>query len=87
MSQGLERRAEAGHGQAAFCLAWDLHSLDGGELEDALVALGQYGDRHPVELLSLAHRRTLSKRSLADAVRMLPLSLSDDFQAQLTAME
>jgi hypothetical protein len=63
-----------------------LPSLDGGELEDALVALGQYGDLRPVELLMLSHQGTLSRHSLAKAVGMLPLSLTDNMQGQLTAM-
>lgn len=86
-SQALDRGAAAGDARAAFCLAVGLHSLDGGELEDALVALGQYGDRQPAELLQLAHRGTLSRQSLADAVTMLPLSLSDDLRVQERAME
>jgi hypothetical protein len=61
--------------------------LDGGELEDALVALGRYGDHRPADLLELANGGALSKLSLADAVSMLPLSLSDDPHAQATAMK
>lgn len=86
-TQALDRRVEAGDRQAAFCLAVGLHSLDGGELEDALVAFGRYGDHRPAELLELANRGALSKLSLADAVSMLPLSLTDDPQAQATAMK
>jgi hypothetical protein len=67
-------------------LAAGLHSLDGGELEDALIALGQFGDQRPAELLRLAHRGLLSKASLADAVQMLPLSMADDLHAQTTAL-
>lgn len=59
-----------------------LRSLDGGELEDALIALGRYGDRKPVELLTLSHQGTLPMPSLADAVRMLPSSWSDNFVRQ-----
>ena len=81
-SQALDRHAESGDSRAAHCLAIGLRSLDGGELEDALVALGRYGDHRPMELLTLAHRGTLSRRSLADAVRMLPSSMSDDFVRQ-----
>jgi hypothetical protein len=61
--------------------------LDGGELEDALVALGRYGDRRPAELLLLTHQGTLSRLSLARAVRMLSLSLSDDLPAQARAVK
>ena len=86
-SQSLDRRVEAGDRQAAFCLARSLDSLDGGELEDSLVALGQFGDRRPVELLSLAHRGTLSRHSLAEAVGALPLSLTDNMHGQLQALK
>ena len=85
-SQALDRRARAGNGLAASCLASHLHSLDGGELEDGLRALGQYGDRRPAGLLTLAHRGVLSMLSLADAVSMLPLSMSDDMDGQTVAM-
>jgi hypothetical protein len=85
-AQVLDRRVEAADGRAALCLAAGLHSLDGGELEDALIALGQFGDQRPAELLRLAHRGLLSKASLADAVQMLPLSMADDLHAQTTAL-
>ena len=89
MSQALDRRVEAGDRQAALCLTVGLDSLDGGELEDALVALGRFGDHRPAELLELANRGALSNVSLADAVSMLPLSLSlsDDAHAQARAMK
>ena len=86
-SQALDWRVEAGDSRAAFCLATRLQSLDGGELEGALVALGQYGDQRPGELLLLARRGVLSRLSLADAVTMLPLSLTDDLPAQARAMK
>ena len=86
-NQALHAQARKGERRAAYCLALHLRSLDGGELEDTLVALGQYGDRRPIGLLLLAYHGTLSRRSLADAVSMLPLSLSDDMKAQLTALE
>ena len=73
---------ERGDDRAAHCLALGLQSLDGGELEDALVAFGLYGDRKPIKLLALAHQGTLSRQSLTDAVQMLPLSLTDDMQGQ-----
>ena len=86
-SQTLDAGARKGDRRAAYCLSVRLPSLDGGELEDALTALGQYGDVRPVELLMLSRQGTLSKHSLADAIGMLPLSLTDDLQGQLTAMK
>lgn len=83
----MDRLVERGDDQAASCLARRLHSLDGGELEDALVALGRYGESKPRELLLLAHRGVLAQASLADAVTMLPNSLSDDFGAQAAALK
>jgi hypothetical protein len=82
----LGRRAASGDSRAAHCLAVGLRSLDGGELEDALVAFGRYGDLRPIKLLSLSHQGTLPLRSLADAVTMLPLSWSDDFSRQQLAL-
>jgi hypothetical protein len=86
-SQALDRMTEEGDDHAASCLAGSLHSLDGGELEDALVALGRYGDSRPKELLLLTHGGILEKSSLASAVTMLPSSLSDNLQAQAAALE
>lgn len=86
-SQALDRRVAAGDSGAAFCLAAGLRSLDGGELEDALVALGRYGDRKPSQLLLLAHRGVLTRWSLARAVRMLPLSLTDDLERQVRVLK
>jgi len=86
-AQTLDERVRSGDRHAASCLALRLRSLDGGELEDALVALGQFGDGRPVDLLGLALRGELSSRSLSDAVGMLSLSLTDEFPAQLAAMK
>lgn len=86
-SQALDRAAGFGDTRAATCLALGLRSMGGGELEDALVALGRYGDHRPVSVLALTHRGTLSRRSLADAVSMLPLSFADDIGRQKQALE
>jgi hypothetical protein len=83
----MDRLVETGDDQAASCLARSLNSLHGGELEDALMALGWYGESKPMEMLLLAHRGVLPQTSLASAVTMLPTSLSDDFGAQAAALE
>jgi len=85
--EALAQRAEVGDSQAARCLASRLKVLDGGLAEDGTRALGQYGDRSPVNLLRLSAEGVLSQRQLANSVSMLPLSLVDDFQAQFRALE
>ncbi|RDI98678.1 hypothetical protein DVT68_09165 [Dyella solisilvae] len=77
---------ESGDFWSARFLAEHLSQLDGGELEDSLVALGQFGDHHATELLRYAKNRVISDRQMVDALVMLPLSLSDDFDAQLRWM-
>lgn len=67
-------------------LTMHLNKLDGGNLEDGLIALGQFSDHHPAGLLELAKNGYLSDRYLSAALTMLPLSLSDDPAAQLKAM-
>lgn len=78
---------ENGNPWGAKYLAQHLNRLDGGNLEDSLVALGQFADRRVVELLKFAKSGYLSDRELADALTMLPLSMSDDLDMQLKAMQ
>lgn len=87
-TSALERAAESGDTSSALCLAKHLHlkHLDGGELEDALVALGSYGDHHPRELLLMTKHGQLTDINLADAVRMLSDNFVDQFKAQARAM-
>jgi len=79
----LNQWAERGNRWVAEYLAKHLKQLDGGNLEDALVALGQFSDHDMESLLSFSKEGLLSKRELADALTMLPLSVSDDPHAQL----
>jgi hypothetical protein len=74
---------EQGNRWAAQYLAKHLTQLDGGNLEDALVALGQFSEHDIERLLVFAKSGLLSKHELSDAMRMLPLSLSDEPRAQL----
>jgi hypothetical protein len=67
-------------------LAKHLKQLDGGNLEDALVALGQFSDHDMERLLFFAKSGLLSKHELSDALTMLPLSLSDNPRAQLDSL-
>lgn len=79
----LNHWAEQGNRWAAQYLAKHLKQLDGGNLEDALIALGQFSDHDMERLLLFSKKGLLSKRELTDTLTMLPLSLSDDPHAQL----
>jgi hypothetical protein len=82
----LVRSASHGNRWSAQYLAKHLRQLDGGNLEDALVALGQFSDHDMERLLMFAKSGLLSAHSLSNAMKMLPLSLSDDLPAQLKSM-
>jgi hypothetical protein len=79
----LNRRAAEGDRSSAVLTAHALKSLDGGNLEDALIALGQFSERDMAYLLRLARDGDLSRRELTDSLTMLPLTTSDDPNAQL----
>jgi hypothetical protein len=79
----LNHWAERGNRWAAQYLAKHLKQLDGGNLEDALIALGQFSDHDMERILLLSKNGLLSKRELTDALKMLPPSLSDNPHAQL----
>ena len=82
----LNRLVETGNRWAAQYSAEHLKELDGGNLEDALIALGQFSNHDVQSLLTLAKKGLLTKRELADVLTMLPLSLSDDPHAQLSSL-
>jgi hypothetical protein len=82
----LNRLVETGNRWAAQYSAEHLKELDGGNLEDALIALGQFSNHDVQSLLILANKGLLTKRELADVLTMLPLSLSDDPHAQLSSL-
>jgi hypothetical protein len=79
----LNHWVEQANRWAAQYLAKHLKQLDGGNLEDALIALGQFSDHDMERLLLFANKGLLSKQELSDALTMLPLSLSDNPRAQL----
>lgn len=83
----LNHRAEQGDHWAAEYLAQHLKKLYGGNLEDALRALGQFSDHDMEGLLFFGNRELLSKHELVDALTMLPLSMSDEPKAQLNLLE
>ena len=82
----LIRHVEHGNRWAVQYLADHLDLLDGGDLEDSFVALGQFGDHHPERLLVFAKEGHLSDKDVKNAMTMLPLSLSDSPRLQLDAL-
>jgi hypothetical protein len=83
----LNNLAAIGNRWAARYSAAHLKELDGGNLEDALRALGQFSDHDMEALLMFANKGLLSKHELADALTMLPLNLTDNSRAQLNSLE
>jgi hypothetical protein len=82
----LNSFVEAGNLWAAQYSAEHLKELDGGNLEDALIALGQFSNHDTKRFLLFAKNGLLSERELSDALTMLPLSLSDNAHAQLNEL-
>lgn len=83
----LDHWVAKGNRWAAEYLAIHLKQLDGGELEDALIALGEFSEQDMEQVLLFAKSGLLSKHELSDALTMLPLSLSDNSRAQLDSLE
>lgn len=75
-----------GKRSAVAYLAPHLRQLDGGNLEDALIALGVFAESNMEEFLDLESRGELTSREASDSLTMLPLPLSDDLRAQLVTM-
>ena len=84
--QGLDHLTIDGNLSAARLLAPQVHRLDGGELEDALRALGQFATHHMNDFLTFSASGALTDHESTDALTMLPLDLEDDFDAQLKEM-
>lgn len=72
---------------AAKYLAQNIRTQDGGELEDSLVALGEFSEQNMAEFLNLVRSKELTNKEMQDALTMLPLSDSDNGQLQLEIME
>jgi len=83
----LNNWTKNGNEWTARYLAEHLRNLDGGNLEDALIALGEFSERDMQRLLSFAHDGILSTQELDNALTMLPLSLSDNAPAQLRCLK
>jgi hypothetical protein len=82
----VEGRAGKGDRRAARYLISRLSRLDGGELEDALVAMGQFSDRRMRDFLLFYKKGQLAKIELEDAVSVVPLSLGDDLCAHMALL-
>jgi hypothetical protein len=65
----------------------NLKKLDGGNLEDALIALGEFGEHNMEGLLDFVSTGRLSETILQNAMIMLTLSLSDNPRAQLNVLQ
>ncbi len=85
--QRLTNLVEKGDRWAAEYLADNLRNLDGGNLEDSLIALGKFSKHSMERFLIFAREGYISKQELNDALTMLPLSLSDDQPAQLSELK
>ena len=82
----LDRLTERGNIVGAQYLAQHLKQLDGGNLEDSLIALGMFAKRHPEDFLSLSKDGTISDRELVDSLTMLPSDLTDNLKGQAREM-
>jgi len=85
--KALLASVSSGNYSAASYLVANVKSLGGGNLEDALVALGGFSDTHMTDLLTFANHGLISEHELADALTMRPLSMSDNQAAQMSAMQ
>lgn len=85
--QRLTNSVGKGDRWAAEYLAGNLRNLDGGNLEDSLIALGKFSEHGMERFLIFASKGHISKHEFNDALTMLPLSLSDDQSAQLSALK
>jgi len=76
-----------GNISAAKYLASNLKHLDGGNLEDALISLGDYSVTRMASFLDFARTGVITDRELADSLTMLSPSMSDEPKTQLKAMK
>jgi hypothetical protein len=83
----LNEKVEGGNRWAARYLAAHLRELDGGNLEDSLIALGEFSERNMEYILLLNKQGLLSNHELSDSLTMLPLSTSDEPRAQLRTLK
>lgn len=80
----LQSAVARGNQDAARCLALHLNLLDGGNLEDSLISLGEFSNYQMGYFLYLRKDHLISQRSFENALAMLPLMFVEDLQASLT---
>lgn len=85
--QSLLRLVAGGNESSARFLARHLSQLDGGDLEDSLIAIGQFSDLHMETFLNLVAPNLLSVEDLKSALTMLPLDVADEPATQLAMMK
>ena len=82
----LRTKVTNGDPQAARCLVANLHLLDGGELEDSLIALGEFSKHQMAYFLSLRKENLISRVSFENALTMLPLAMTENPKSSLTEL-
>ena len=84
--QSLDALVAGGNKFAVQLLAPHVRHLDGGELEDALRAVGQFATHAMPDTVELCLSGALTEREFRDALTMLPPGLEDNFTAQLAEL-
>jgi len=85
----LLRSVERGNSCSAQCLVENLNELDGGNLEDSLIALGKFsmsGKNGMEQLMYFVKNGQLSDRLFGHALIMLSLELTDNPCGQLNEL-
>ena len=82
----LLKLVSGGNTPAAKYLAPHVKALDGGNLEDALIALGEFSDKNMEQFLDLARQGSLNEHELTSAITMLSSTYTDQLEAQLAEM-
>jgi hypothetical protein len=76
----------SGNDMAADFLASRLSSNEGVDLEDALIGLGLYSDKKMQRFMSFVVNKKLSEGQFSSSIASLPLTLTDDFIGQVSAI-
>jgi len=83
----LYEHAKHGNEWAIKILIKHTSGLDGGELEDAYIALGESIDNKPSILLLEFKEQRMTKNQFTQALVMLPLSFTDNEKGELAALK
>jgi hypothetical protein len=81
------KKASNGNKWAALFVATNLRRLDGGNLEDALVALGVSMNKNPTVVLRLCRDGVIGQITLKNCVSSYPLELSDNQRGTLSYLD